>query len=84
MSANTYETRDFHGFRQTRRVSVVNGKRKYGFWKFHVTGFDGTSSGSNGYCTVLMSDESISRVPITKDDELVIYGRKFSRLHWEH
>lgn len=71
-----HTVRDRDGYRQ---VNEGDG------WKFIVTGFDGTSSGEAGYCTVLKADGSKDcRVPIDARDRILIAGRRYSRRSWVH
>jgi hypothetical protein len=72
-----YSLRNFKGYRQSRE----GGK---GPWLFYITGFDGTSSGQAGRCSVLLANGSTESVPIDAEDRITILGRKFGRTHWNH
>ena len=70
--------RDFHGFRQYR--DDVKSP-----WRFYITGFDATSSGQDGFCTVMRSDGCReSSVPIDAQDCITINGRKYGPENWTH
>ena len=70
--------RDFHGFRQYR--DDVKSP-----WRFYITGFDATSSGQDGFCTVMRSDGCReSSVPIDAQDRITINGRKYGPENWIH
>lgn len=72
-----YETRDFHGYFQSRE--------NHGNWKFCICSFDSTVSGEDGMCWVLCADkETQDMVPINAEDEITIDGKKYSREFWEH
>ncbi len=70
--------RDFHGFRQYR--DDVKSP-----WRFYITGFDATSSGQAGFCTVMLSDGNRdSSVPIDAQDRITINGLKYGPENWIH
>jgi hypothetical protein len=70
------KTRDKAGFKQYH----VDGA-----WVFNVTGFDGTTSGQAGFCTVERFDGSHDySVPIDARDRILIGGKRYTRRHWNH
>lgn len=69
--------RDFHGYAQFRESEKCP-------WSFYICGFDHTTSGQDGKCTVLRSDGSKEWVTIDKKDRLLILGKKFGRRYWNH
>lgn len=75
-SASAWEVRDFQGFRQSREGG--------GRWKFHISSFDGSTSGESGFCWVTRMEGSPERVPIDKADRILIAGRRYGRQEWDH
>jgi len=69
------KVRDFHGYRQH-----LIGKK----WRFIVMSFDETVTGQDGTCNLMKSDGSRERVPIDKNDRLIVGGMAFNRNHWHH
>ncbi len=72
-----WQVRNFHGYHQSREGSA-------GPWRFYVSGFDHTFSGQDGFCYVLLTGGNTERVPIDKDDRILINGRRYGREHWSH
>lgn len=72
----TWQERSIDGFRQTR----MPGER----WRFYVTGFDASTYGQRGTCSVLRVDGTTERVPIDERDRIQIGGRWYGRAHWTH
>lgn len=72
-----WQTRDHHGYFQSREGAA-------GDWRFCVCGFDTTTSGQAGRCTVLRSDGSTEWVAIDAHDRITIAGRRFGRRYWQH
>ena len=68
-------TRSLHGLKQY----LVDGT-----WRFCVSGFDASSSGEAGFCTVIADDDTRRTVPIDAQDRLLIDGHKYGRNHWIH
>jgi hypothetical protein len=73
----SFETRDFHGFFQHREI--VEGV-PLGAWKFNVSSFGNDDKD----CFLLMTDGSLTRVPIDKDDRITVNGRLYGRENWHH
>lgn len=67
--------RSFEGLKQY----LVDGR-----WRFYVCGFDATTTGYAGSCTVMADDDIKRRVPIDAKDRILIAGRWYGRLHWIH
>ncbi len=54
-------------------------------WRFVVTGFDDTSTGQDGFCTVQCANGERERnVPIDANDRILINGRRYGRRNWIH
>ncbi len=71
------QRRDFKGYYQTREEGDK--------WRFHVTGFDGTYSGADGFCSVLRADMTEEDfVPIDAKDRIKIEGKWYGMEHWTH
>ncbi len=69
--------RDFHGF-----LRVKEGRCEP--WRFVVSGFDATSTGAAGMCTVVKIDGSKEWVPIDANDRILVHGRRYGRSSWIH
>ena len=75
MNKQISNVRDFHGFTQY----LIDGR-----WRFNVTGFDDTYSGTAGYCTAEKSDGGEARIPIDENDRILIAGKRYDRASWTH
>lgn len=76
-SVGNYQVRNFKGFYQSRE----GGK---GPWKFHISGFDSTTTGSAGFCTLILANGGREVVPIDEKDRISVLGIKYSRENWMH
>ena len=72
-----YQIRSYFGYYQSRSSSNER-------WQFQVCGFDSTSSGVHGQCTVLMADDTETWAPIDEVGRILIHHQWFSREHWQH
>ena len=72
-----YELRNVHGYRQSREGSR-------GRWRFHVSGFDSSSSGEAGFCSVVLATGGVDTVPIDAQNRITICGRKYGPANWLH
>ncbi len=72
-----YQVRNFGGYYQSREGGV-------GSWMFHIAGFDGTSTGQCGQCSVIRADGSSERVAIDALDRITVMGSKYGRDQWKH
>ena len=69
--------RNWYGYAQYRESEIDP-------WHFVVTGFDETTSGQDGFCSVLLVDGERNRVPIDAQDRILIRGRRYGRDKWVH
>lgn len=70
-----WETRDFEGYHQFREIPPGC---KPSRWKFYIYSF-----GEND-CSVMMTDQTRSRVPIDSKNRITINGKKYGPQHWDH
>jgi hypothetical protein len=73
-----FETRDFHGYRQTREVIRNDAGTFRTKWQFYISGFN------EGTCSVLLFDGGYEVVPIDAKDRILINGKRYGREHWDH
>ena len=74
----SFETkRDFEGFSQFRESPD-------GPWRFYVTGFDGSTDGQDGFCSVLLASGGEEDVPIDAKNCITIHGKKYDHRFWDH
>ena len=69
------------------KTRIFNGLKQYnvnGLWKFHVTGFDATFSGSAGNCSVESKSGADVTVSIDASDRILINGNWYSPTSWTH
>lgn len=74
---SAWEVRSHHGYHQARE-GVASA------WRFYVTGFDASSCGTAGTCSVLRFDGSEESVPIDEADRILVAGKWYGRSHWNH
>lgn len=68
--------RDFNGYQQVMGTG--------GDWQFVITGFDDSTSGQAGFCTVLRENGETERVEIDAQDRILIDGVRYGRRNWYH
>ncbi len=76
-SVSTTQKRDFHGFAQFRDHPSSS-------WRFYVCGFDSSSEGEDGLCSVLRSDGTEKDVSIDAQNGILIHGRRYDSRFWDH
>ena len=76
-TVGNYQVRNFKGFYQSR-------EGKEGAWKFHISGFDSTTTGSAGFCTLILANGGREEVPIDAKDRISVLGAKYGRENWIH
>lgn len=72
-----YQVRNFHGYYQSREGGV-------GKWQFHVSGFDASTTGMEGRCTLILADGGREEVPIDAVDRISVLGAMYGRDQWKH
>jgi len=53
-------------------------------WRFYIRGFDSTTGGHAGFCTIETGDGKEETVAIDEQDRLLIVGKRYGRDHWDH
>jgi hypothetical protein len=69
--------RNFFGYYQVRDTANFR-------WKFCVSGFDSTSVGEDGFCTLLMFDQTKTWVPIDKRCRIRVKNQYYDDGYWVH
>lgn len=72
-----WQIRNFKGYYQSREGGA-------GPWKFHVSGFDATTTGQHGSCSLILAGGGREAVPIDAKDRISVLGVKYNRNHWVH
>lgn len=80
--------RDYHGYHQTLEAYEVPDRKNGGYkavkrWVFYITGFIGEPE-EDGFCHILKFDNSEDLIPIDRNNNITVCGKKFSPLHWNH
>jgi len=72
-----WQVRNFNGYYQSREGGA-------GPWKFYVSGFDSTTTGQEGSCSLILVGGGREAVPIDANDRITVRGVKYARSHWNH
>ena len=76
-ATGNWQIRSHLGYRQSREFYPSS--RTWGRWRFYVSGFN------DDWCSVMRDDGGFDRdVPIDSQNRILIAGRWFGSLEWDH
>ena len=82
ITKETWQERDYHGFRQTRTCNQFG---TWSNWQFYVSTFGGpVVDGRDTVANVLLTGGGTEACPLRPDSAVKIAGSWWGHEHWDH